>query len=131
MVFALICCVGGDSNRFRNESYLLHFRYNEPECIGGAGCGKDNVIHYTSVFSQIGCPCFWQTVKNFLGRLAEGGLEIGGSAGDGPLGRAKAAIIGPVAAKTAARLGLSVDVMPDEATIPALVAAIIADAGRN
>ena len=71
------------------------------------------------------------TVKNFLGRLAEGGLESDGSAGGGPLGLAKTAVIGPVAAKTAARLGLPVDVMPDEATIPALVEAIIADAGKE
>ncbi len=71
------------------------------------------------------------TVKNFLSRLAEGGLEVGGIAGDGPLGRAKTAIIGPVAATTATGFGLSVDVIPGKATIPALVAAIIADAGKE
>ncbi len=66
------------------------------------------------------------TVKNFLIRLVAGGFEVG--AGARLLGRAKTAIIGPVAAKTAERFGMPADVMPTEATIPALVEAIIADA---
>jgi uroporphyrinogen III methyltransferase / synthase len=71
--------------------------------------GRIDVITFTS----------GSTVRNFA--------EIMAPDGDLPaiVGRARIAVIGPVTAGTAQRLGLTVDIMPTTSTIPALVETII------
>jgi len=69
------------------------------------------------------------TVKNFVSLL--------GADGDLPelMSKTRIAVIGPVTAKSAAKCGLTVDVMPEVSTIPALVEAIkewvTGDGGRG
>jgi uroporphyrinogen III methyltransferase/synthase len=60
------------------------------------------------------------TLKNFVRLMGVDEAELANEC----LSGAKIAVIGPVTAKTAAKYGLPVDIMPDEATIPALVKAI-------
>jgi uroporphyrinogen III methyltransferase / synthase len=71
--------------------------------------GRIDVITFTS----------GSTVRNFADILAGNGnvADI--------IGPARIAVIGPVTAGAARRLGLSVDIMPSSSTIPALVEAII------
>lgn len=74
--------------------------------VGGAGPDEFDMITFTSA----------STVKNFDLLCAGRGAEV-------LAGKAVAAI-GPVTAEAVARLGVTVDVMPSDYTIPALVEAI-------
>jgi uroporphyrinogen III methyltransferase / synthase len=75
-------------------------------------------LHYITFTSSA-------TVRNFCGLFPDR-QEL-----KGLLGQVRIACIGPITAQTVQEEGLSVDVMASENTVPALVRAIVAHAGRS
>ena len=65
------------------------------------------------------------TVKNFMSLMSEAGCE------PDLLTKPKIAVIGPVTAEAATKMGLKTDIMPKSSTIPDLVAQILASTGAK